>query len=219
MMNQTWTRTELFPPSLKQSFGVFAGSLLLALIVAVVFGTMAVNAFGAKASWYLVRSSGTVGYLLLAGSTIWGLVLSTQVAKKLVPGAPALAMHSALSWLAVFTAGAHALLLLFDNYYTYGLLDVLLPFTGPYRPFWVGLGILGLYLALLTSLSFQWRRQLGMGRWRKLHKLTFVSYAFVTLHGLMAGTDSALPGMRLVYIGSALLVLLLTNYRLLAASR
>ena len=94
MMNQTLTRTEIFPPSLKQSFGVFAGSLLLALIAAVLFGSMAVNAFGEKAAWYLVRSSGTVGYLLLAGSTIWGLVLSTQVAKKLVPAAPALAILS-----------------------------------------------------------------------------------------------------------------------------
>lgn len=217
MMNQTLQHRETLRPSLKQTVWVFVGSLLLAISGGLLLGRLLHVAYGDKAAWYLVRSSGVVGYLLLAGSTVWGLVLSTQMARKVLPAAPSLAMHSALSWLAVFTGGAHALLLLFDRYYSYGLTDVLVPFVGPYRPMWVGLGSVGLYLALLTSLSFRWRQHIGMGRWRLLHKLTFVAYGLVTLHGLLAGSDSALPGMRFVYVGSVLLVLFLTNYRLLDA--
>lgn len=217
MINQTLRRREMLAPGLKQALWVFGGGLLLAIGGGLLVGHVLHMAYGDKAAWYLVRSSGVVSYLLLAGSTVWGLVLSTQMVRKVLPGALALAMHNALSWLAVFTGGAHALLLLFDRYYSYGLPDVLVPFIGPYRPVWVGLGSVGLYLALLTTLSFRWRQRMGVRRWRLLHRLTFVSYGLVTVHGLLAGSDSALPGMRFVYVGSVLLVLFLTNYRLLAA--
>lgn len=215
MTNRTLPQREPFSLSFIPTVAVFTGSLILVTTIALLGGNLLQQAYGEKAAWYLVRSSGVVAYLLLAGSTLWGLILSTKIANKLVPGAPALAMHSALSWLAVFTGGAHAIFLLFDQYYAFTPLDVLVPFTGPYRPVWVGLGSVGLYFALLTSLSFQWRRHLGIEKWRLLHKFTFVAYALVTLHGLFAGNDSALPGMRLVYASSGLLVLFLTNYRLL----
>ena len=173
--------------------------------------------YGDKTAWYLARSTGTVAYLLLSGATIWGLLLSSRIVKEVVPATVALAMHSVMSWLAVALAGFHGFVLLFDGYYLYRLVDVMVPFVGPYRPGWVGLGVVGFYLALLTSASFSWRRWLGAKRWRMLHYLTFVAYVLVTLHGLAAGTDSGESGMRAVYASSALLVLFLANYRLLSA--
>jgi DMSO/TMAO reductase YedYZ heme-binding membrane subunit len=175
--------------------------------------------YGDKTAWYLTRSTGTVAYLLLSGTTLWGLVLSSKIVQEAVPASLALALHNVLAWLAVALAGFHAFVLLFDSYYVYRLSDLLLPFVGPYRPMWVGLGIIGFYLALLTSASFRWRQWLGPKRWRALHSLTFVAYALVTVHGLTAGTDSPNPGMKAVYIGSSLLVLFLTMYRLLTASK
>ncbi|MCA9971354.1 MAG: ferric reductase-like transmembrane domain-containing protein [Anaerolineales bacterium] len=170
----------------------------------------------AKTGWYVSRASGTVAYLLLAGSTVWGLLLSTKIIKETVPAALSLGMHNILSWLAIALAGVHAAALLFDSYYTYTLADLTIPFVGPYRPEWVGLGIIGLYLMALTSASFSWRRRLGQAWWRRLHYLTFAAYLLVTVHGAAAGTDSANPGMTALYWGSGLLVLFLTNYRLVA---
>ncbi len=172
-----------------------------------------------KTPWYFVRSSGTVAYLLMTGSTIWGLLLSTKIVKEGVPAVISLAMHNTLSWLAIALAGLHALALLFDSYYSYNLINLTLPFTGPYRPFWAGLGIIGFYLMLLTSISFYFRKQIGQKRWRKLHFLTFLLFILVTFHGVQAGTDSSNIGMMLLYWGSGLFVLFLTNYRLLAARR
>lgn len=200
--------------------GLVGGLLALLLLWLYLAGTSVgdlLAVYGDKTAWYLTRSTGTVAYLLLSGSTIWGLLLSSKIVKEAVPGALALGMHNVMSWLAVALAGFHAFVLLFDGFYVYRLADVLVPFIGPYRPGWVALGIVGFYLALLTSASFSWRRWLGTKRWRALHMLTFVAYALVTVHGLTAGTDSGEPGMRAVYIGSALLVLFLTNYRVLAA--
>jgi predicted ferric reductase len=173
----------------------------------------------AKTSWYFSRSAGTVAYLLLAGATIWGLLLSTKIIKEAVPAALALAMHNILSWLAIVFTGLHALALLFDDYFTYTLADLTIPFIGPYQPGWVGLGIIGLYLMLLTTISFYFRKQIGQKRWRQLHYLTFAVYVLATLHGAMAGTDNGNLGMQVMYWGSGLLVFFLTNYRLLTGKQ
>ncbi len=212
------------------TLGMFAGSVLLGLfggLLVLSGGWLLVTAtpvgpqialflgLTSQTAWHLARSAGTVAYLLLAGSTVWGLLLSTKIIKETVPAVLALAMHTVLSWLAVALTGVHALSLLFDSYYTYSLADLTIPFIGPYRPGWVGLGILSLYVMVIASLSFNFRKQLGQKRWRQLHYLTFAVYVAATVHGVMAGTDSGKPGMQLLYWGSGLLVLFLTNYRLL----
>lgn len=169
--------------------------------------------------WHFTRSAGTVAYILLASSTLWGLLLSSKIVKENIPAPLVLAMHNTLSWLAIALTGFHALALLLDSYYTYTLADLTIPFIGPYQPGWVGMGIIGLYLMLLTSVSFYFRKQIGQQRWRQLHYLTFVAYLLATAHGVMAGTDSGNPGMRALYWGSGLLILFLTNFRLLTARK
>lgn len=204
----------------------FLGGLLVsAMLVVGIWLTVAYTPIGAalawvlpageKAPWYLTRATGTVAYLLLSGATVWGLVLSTKIVRELVPPPLAMALHSALSWLAIGLAGFHAFALLFDSYYLYTAANLLVPFLGPYRPEWVGLGTIGLYGMILTSASFSFRKWIGTQSWRRLHYLTFPLYLLVTVHGLMAGTDSHAPGMRAMYVGSALLVLFLTTYRVL----
>lgn len=202
--------------------GMAGGLLLLAAgWLLAQFGVIATIAaqlgITATTPWHFSRAAGTVAYLLLAGSTLWGLLLSTKIIKESVPAVLSLAMHNTLSWLAVAFTGLHALALLLDSYYTYTLADLTIPFIGPYRPGWVGLGILSLYLMLLTSLSFRFRKRLGQKRWRQLHYTTFAVYLLVTVHGAMAGTDSGNLGMQFIYWGSGLLVLFLTNYRLLVS--
>ena len=167
------------------------------------------------AAWNLSRASGIVGYFLLAASTIWGLLLSTKLVKNSVPPAVALAMHNYLSWTAIGLSLMHAGLLLFDNYFKFQIWHLFIPFTGPYAPFWVGLGILGFYLMALTSVSFYGRKWIGQKKWRKLHYLTFIAFAFITAHGWMAGTDSV--QLALMYGVSTLSVLFLTTYRILTA--
>ena len=168
---------------------------------------------GDKAAWYLTRATATVAYLVLTGSTIWGLMLSTKLAKAYVPAPLAMALHSVLSWLAVALGGLHALLLLFDGYYPYTVADLLVPFTGPYRPFWVGLGVISLYGLALTAASYWVRQRLGYRAWRRLHSISFPLYFLVTLHGLLAGSDSTQPGAQVIYLVSAMVVLLFTGYR------
>ena len=202
---------------------VAVGAVLLLLWSAAAAGIVDTAVIGStlgiteKTAWYFSRSSGTVAYLLLAGSTIWGLLLSTKLIKDHVPAALSLGMHNVLSWLAILLTGLHALVLLADGYYTYTVANLLVPFTGPYQPGWVGLGIISFYLMVLTSGSFYLRRRIGQKMWRRLHYLTFAAYLLATIHGVQAGTDSGNLGMQLIYWGSGLIVLFLTNYRIVTA--
>ena len=170
---------------------------------------------GEKAAWYLTRASGTVAYLLLSASTLWGLLLSGKLIKKVVPPAISLAMHNYLSWLSLGLTVLHAGALLFDSYFTYTLSALLIPFTGPFSPIWVGLGTVGFYIMLLTTLSYYVRKQIGQKAWRKLHYTTFGGYLLATVHGWMAGTDAA--QLATMYGVSGVLVLFLTLYRILSA--
>jgi DMSO/TMAO reductase YedYZ heme-binding membrane subunit len=166
-----------------------------------------------KLSWHLVRSSGIVAYILLLASTIWGLLLSSQSVKDWSPGPVSLTLHSTISWLSLLLSLGHGLLLLFDKYFTYTLFDILVPFTGPYRPEAVGLGTLAFCLLVAISLSFPLKKRIGPANWKRLHYTSYAAFGLVSIHGLFAGTDGANLGFRLLVGGGVLVVILLLGIR------
>lgn len=154
-----------------------------------------------KLSWHLVRSAGLTAYALLGASTIWGLFLSSRAIKDWSPGPMSLLFHSSLAWLAVVLSIAHVGLLMFDSYYSYKLSDLLVPFTGPYRPFAVGLGTIAAWLSFCITISFSLRKLIGQRAWRWLHYASYLAFGLITVHGLLAGSDSNKVGMQ-VLMGS-----------------
>ena len=165
--------------------------------------------------WYLVRSSGTVAYLFLAGSTIWGLAISSKFLKDVLPGQLTLAMHNYLSWNAIGLTILHAVLLLFTSFMDFSVVNLLVPFTGPFRPFWIGIGIIGLYLMILTTLTFYVRQRTGYRTFHLIHYLTYAAFVLSFLHSWFAGTDT--PALEMVYLVSGLVVFFLTVVRVLTA--
>ncbi len=163
--------------------------------------------------WYLVRASGVVAYLFLAASTIWGLLLTSRLLKDAVPAPLSLAMHNYLSWNAIGLTVIHAVLLLFSSHLDYTVLNLLIPFTGPYNPGWVGAGIIGLYLMILTSVTFYMLRRIGQKAFRAIHYLSYAAFTLSLLHGWFAGTDTA--ALETVYLVTGLGVFFLTAYRVL----
>ena len=180
------------------------------LVVAVVIAgvsivyTAQVGAFNVALSqdalwaWHLSRASGMVAYSMLAASTLWGVFLSSRLIKDWSPGPLSLLLHATTSWLAVIFSVVHAFLLLFDNYYSFSAANLLVPFSGPYRPTWVGLGILGLYLTFVITISFSLRKLIGQRAWQWLHYTSYGAFALISVHALLAGTDAAQPGMQII---------------------
>ncbi len=166
----------------------------------------------AKAYWFVSRSSGVLAYLLLTLSVMWGLVQSGAILRPTIPPALALGLHNFLSWSSLVMSALHAVVLLGDNNPTMNLADIVIPFVGPYRPMWVGLGVLGIYLMLLVSVSFYVRSRIGQKNFRLLHYASYAAFVLVTWHSLGAGTDTS--ALRLVYVPCIGGVGLLTIWRI-----
>ncbi len=164
--------------------------------------------------WYVTRAAGLIAYLLLWLSTAWGLVVSSKLLDPLTPRAFTFDAHEFLSLLALGFTGLHIAVLMADRYLPFSLAQVLVPFAAPYRPVWTGLGVIGLYVTVLVSVTFYLRRQIGNRSFRVIHYLSYLSYGLVTLHGWFAGTDTALTTTKLMYAGTALVVVFLTVYRI-----
>lgn len=162
--------------------------------------------------WFVTRSAGIVAYLLLWFSTVWGLAVPSKLFSSALDQNYTFDFHEFFSLLAIGFLTLHISVLLFDRYLPYNLIQLLVPFVSPYRPFWVGIGIISFYLILLVTITFYLRHKIGSSIFRAIHLLSLVGYIGATFHGLFAGTDSPLPSMQILYKGTALVVGFLTIY-------
>ena len=171
---------------------------------------------GSHAYWYLARAGGVVAYLLLWLATCWGIMMSSKVIKGVVDVPVAYALHEYLPILGVVFAALHAVVLLGDSYIDFAPWHLFVPFAGPYKPLWTGLGILALYLSVALIASFYVRKRIGQKVWRTLHYASYLAFLLALLHGIMAGSDTAAAPMWVMYIVTGGLSVFLLLYRLLA---
>lgn len=162
--------------------------------------------------WYLTRAAGLMGYFLIWLSTAWGLVVSSKILDPFMERAFTYDFHEHLSWLGLAFISVHVVVLMADKYLPYSIWQVLIPFLSPYRPLWVGIGVIAFYLSLLVTITFYLKTKIGVDAFRKIHYLSLVAYFGATLHGLYAGTDSVLPVANLLYKGTFLVTQFLVVY-------
>ncbi len=173
---------------------------------------------GSQAYWYLARAGGIVAYVLLWLATCWGIMMSSKVVKGLVSVPKAYSLHEFLPILGVVFAALHAMVLLGDSYIGFDVWQLLVPFTSSYEPFWTGLGTLSFYLFLALVASSYLRKQIGQKLWRVFHYTSYLAFLVALLHGIMAGSDSGILGMRALYLTTGGISLFLVYYRMLSYS-
>ena len=142
--------------------------------------------------WYLSRSAGFVAYLLLWGSMVWGLLLSSKIGQGRLRPPALLDAHEFLSNIALGFAFFHGLVLMGDRYLSFPLQAVLVPFASTYKPILVAAGQLGLWFSLFVGLSFLVRKRIGQRQWRRFHYVSFVAFWIVFIHAIVLGTDTRL---------------------------
>jgi len=162
--------------------------------------------------WFVTRSAGIIAYLLLWFSMVWGLVVPSKLLNPVLSATFTIDFHEFISLLSIGFTLLHVFVLTIDRFLPYTLMQILVPFLSPYRPFWVGMGVIAFYITLLVTITFYLRRKIGMKAFRSIHLLSLLGYLGVTLHGIYAGTDSPLLSMQLLYKGTALSVIFLTLY-------
>lgn len=197
---------------------VFALTLLMQTPLGSTLGSFLTRLFSAdsvQTMWYITRAAGFTSYLLIWLSMVWGLAVSSKIFDTLLHRSFTYDFHQFLSLLAVGFIFLHIGILLFDRYLPYTLGQILVPFLSPYRPVWVGIGVIGFYLTLLVTVTFYMRGRIGMKAFRAIHVLSLLSYLGVTIHAFFSGTDSSLPTVIGMYAGSFLVVVFLMVYWLL----
>jgi methionine sulfoxide reductase heme-binding subunit len=190
--------------------GVMARLLPVAAAIKVTSATAANPFF-----WYVTRAAALSSYIVLT------VVVLLGISRSLVRIAGTRAswildeIHQFLALLVAALVGLHLLSLFLDPLIPFSLLNFWLPIGEPYRPFAVDLGVLALYGLVIVLASSWLRRYIRYARWRTLHYGSFAVFLLVTLHGVLAGSDSGQPWMILVYLGASVSVILMSLVRLL----
>lgn len=170
-----------------------------------------------QAWWYITRAAGLTAYFLMWLSMVWGMAISSRFFHPVVEGTYSYDFHEYLSLLGLGFLLLHIVVLLFDRFLPFSIWQIAIPFIDSYRPLWVGLGIIAFYGFALVTVTFYLRQSIGMRAFRTIHYVSLLAYLGATLHGLFAGTESALPVTRVLYGGSFLVILFLTVYWLTVA--
>jgi sulfoxide reductase heme-binding subunit YedZ len=164
-------------------------------------------------AWYGSRLLGFLAYGALALSVIYGLLLSSGILDAIAHRAVSLTLHQDLSAIAIGLTALHGALLALDTFVPQTVRQLVIPFAGPYRTEWVGIGQVAFYVMLVVYGSFYVRRRLGQRGWRLLHYSTLLAFVGATVHGVMTGTDTPTAWATLTYVGASAAVTFLLLYR------
>jgi methionine sulfoxide reductase heme-binding subunit len=146
-------------------------------------------ASGSSVYWYLTRSTGAVALLLLTFAIALGVADVRRWSTPRWPRFVVDSLHRNVSLLALSFLVLHVLTSVLDSFAPISLLDAFIPFTGSYRPFWLGLGAVSFDLILAVIATSLLRQRMGYGSWRAIHWLTYASWPIALLHGLGTGSD------------------------------
>ena len=187
---------------------------VLAPLAALLF-VIGVIASGASAStvWYVIRGTGMIAFVLLTISAIVGLLITNKLLPSGRPRVDLYETHTFVSLLALAFTSIHGVALLLDNFVHFSAVQIAIPFTSTYRPFGVGIGILGFYIAAVVYASFYLRKRIGYKTWRTLHYASFAAFFLADMHGILSGTDSSTWWALAIYVIATLAVAGLTGLR------
>ena len=145
---------------------------------------------GPSALWYLTRATGAVALLLLTLSVALGIA---NIGRLQRPGWPRFVVEGLrrnVSLLALALLLVHIVTSLLDPFAGIKVIDAFIPFTGSYRPIWLGLGAFASDLFVAVALTSVARRRLGHRAWRATHWLAYASWPLAVVHAVGTGSDA-----------------------------
>lgn len=160
-----------------------------------------------NALWYVGRGTGVASLLLL--TIVVALGIATRSGRSILglPRFAVAAVHRNASLAAVVFLLIHVGSLYFDPYAQLRVVDFVVPFTGAYRPFWLGLGTVGFDLIAALVATSLLRHHIGRRIWRAVHWLAYLSWPVALTHALGNGTDNGTWWLRVLAAACTLAVL------------
>ncbi len=165
--------------------------------------------------WYVARASGLVAWALLAGSVVWGLLMTSKIMRRRVKNSWLLDLHRWLGGLALVFTAIHVSAILGDTYVHFSLASVLVPLASHWHPVAVAWGVASLYLLAAVEVTSLLRKHLSHRLWKRVHFASLPLFVSSTIHGLSAGTDGRTPMaiITAVLVTSAIAILVAVRIR------
>lgn len=143
-----------------------------------------------EAFWALGRGTGVVALVLFTLSVLLGILTRSGRPLFTVPRFSITLIHRNVSVLATVFIFIHMLALLADSYAQLTIVDLVFPFLGAYRPFWLGLGTVAVDLILAVVVTSLLRRHIGQRVFKAVHWSTYLMWPIALAHSLGTGTDA-----------------------------
>ncbi|MDQ6883528.1 MAG: ferric reductase-like transmembrane domain-containing protein [Candidatus Dormibacteraeota bacterium] len=169
---------------------------------------------GPSPFWYATRGAGMVLLLLLTAVVILGILTTNRWGTAKIPRFVSGALHRNLSLLTLVFLALHIVTAIVDSFAHLGLKDALIPFASDYRPFWMGVGVLGAELFVALVVTSLIRQRLGYRLWRLTHWLAYASWPLALVHGLGTGSDTKAGWALMLNAVCVVAVLLSLGWRL-----
>jgi len=165
-------------------------------------------------TWEMIRAAGLTSFFLLFLSVAFGLFLSMKVANPKVNKIFQI-LHQSTGWFSLLFGLFHALLLYIDTYKPYTLVEIFIPFTRSEDTLLNGFGTLSFYFMLLLFISGDLMKKIGAKVWKKIHRLALPCFVFISIHGILLGTDTEENWAIILYAGSLAMIISLLIVKLL----
>lgn len=141
--------------------------------------------------WYVSRASGTVAWVLVLATCVWGILLATRLFRGWDRPAWLLDLHRWLGSLLLASTALHMLALVGDNYTHFTASHLLVPFASTWKPGSVALGVVAFWMLAAVQTTSWMMRKLPKALWRVVHMFSYVAFVMVTWHAITAGTDAS----------------------------
>ncbi len=138
--------------------------------------------------WMTSRAAGTTAMVLASTAVGVGLVMGGKLIKG--GGPDRRSIHEILSLSTMVAIAVHGLALVGDSWLHPSVLDVTIPFLGPYRTLYTSIGIIAGWGMVILGLSYYARKRIGQARWKMIHRFTAVAWLLGLVHTFAEGTDA-----------------------------
>lgn len=168
--------------------------------------------------WYASRAAGLLALVLLSATVLLGITGAMRVSAPRWPRFVLAHLHRNLALLTVAFLTTHITTAVIDPYVNISWIDVVVPFTSSYQPFWLGLGAVALELLLALIVTSLLRTRIGLHTWRAVHWASYACWPVAVIHGLgIGGHDTRTPWILALTLACVALVSGGLAWRILAA--
>ena len=139
--------------------------------------------------WYATRGAGVVSLVLLTAVVLLGIVSVMRWQTASWPRFLTTGLHRNLALTTLIFLAIHIVTAVVDPFTALGFNAAIIPFSSPYRRFWLGLGAVAIYLLLAIVLTSLMRPLFGPRVWRLVHWLAYAMWPLALIHSIGTGTD------------------------------